>query len=661
MLPWRRVGSLRAGALLVALTGVPALAQPVNDRCVAGPAVTSLPYSDVQPVGSATLEVGEDQPSCASDLAHTVWYSMTPPVDAVYAFSTCGSDFDTAVQLYEGPSCTALDQLTTLCNDDWDLCGPGATQSTVLFRRPGGPDQVVFAQVGSKGPAAGTLRFSMQLVPKATNDQCEAARLINHPVFREVVDIANVGAGEPEDRATLSRCGVAGNVHLGDAAHSVWYRYTPPTAGQVVIDTSGSNTPVVVAVFKDRPNACERLGTRVGCQANRPVTFDAEAGQGYRIYVATPTPVPPDILIFRLTGPNHAPVARAVAPAVVAPGAPAALNAVGSVDPDNDPITYAWRQTSGPPVALSDPADIRPSFTAPLVTADTPLEFQLAVSDGAAVTTASVTVTVSDTASDTDRDGVPLPRDRCPNTRAGEVVDADGCSCRDGGHAGCSGDGDPCAPGRCDPTTAQCLPDPAPLGTPCPDDGNLCTQDICDGVGTCAHPLVECARSCRSDGCDPASGQCLGVALPPGTRCAEDGDPCTDDVCDVTGTCAHPPARSFTGATCRIEALAARFAGHSDIPGRSATRLARLISETWVGIVTAEAAATVGDSRRARRRLSRAARALTRFTRLVVQLEARRKLPSPEAGMLLDAAQDAALDIAELRATLSVPGRRPRR
>jgi hypothetical protein len=658
----RRPGPLAATAVLLALASAPAPvdAQPVNDACLAAPAVTSLPYLDVEQTGAATLEPGETQPACTTELAHSVWYSMTPPIDALYSFSTCGSDFDTVIQLYDGQSCTVLTQDAGLCGDDWDLCGPGSTQSTVLARRHGTPLELVHAQVGSKGPVAGTLRFAMQIIPKATNDGCDAARVINHPVFREVQDIADVGS-DAADRSTLTDCGVVGTVRLGDSPHSVWYRYTPPVAGPVVIDPTGTNTAVAVAVFEDGPEGCAHLGARVGCQANRPVLFTAVAGQAYLIYVATPTLVPPDTLVFRLTGANQAPVAHAVGPTLAAPGAPVALTAVGSTDPDNDPLTYAWRQTSGPSVALSDPAALVTIFTAPQVTADTPLGFQLTVTDGAAVATAAVVVTVSETAADPDHDGVPLPRDRCPNTPPGEVVDENGCSCSDAGHVPCPGGNDACAPGRCDPATAACVPDPAPSGTPCPDDGNLCTMDVCNGVGACTHPPVQCARACRADGCDPATGQCLGTPLPAGTGCADDGDPCTDDVCDQSGSCTHPPTGSFTGVACRVAALAARVAGHPTVPARPAARLARFIDETRAGIVTAEASAIVGDGRRARHRLAHAARALTRFTRLVLRLEVHRKFSSLDAGPLLDAAQEAALDLAELRATLGGPGRRPRR
>src|SRR5262245_8456482 len=162
----------RAGALAVCLVMVAAphraRAQPVNDACIARPSVTSLPFLDVEAIGAATLEPGERAPACgAGGFDHSVWYALTPPLDGVYAFSTCGSDFDTVVQLYDGTACETIERADGLCNDDSDLCGPGSRQSEVVVRRARGPRTVLFAQVGSAGPAAGTLRFSMRLVPRA--------------------------------------------------------------------------------------------------------------------------------------------------------------------------------------------------------------------------------------------------------------------------------------------------------------------------------------------------------------------------------------------------------------------------------------------------------------------------------------------------------------
>src|SRR5207244_9494548 len=67
-----------------------------------------------------------------------------------------------------------------------------------------------------------------------------------------------------------------------------------------------------------------------------------------------------------------------------------------------------------------------------------------------------------------------------------------------------------------------------PAGTACPDDGNPCTLDQCDGSSnSCQHPVGNA-----------------------GAACPDDGDSCTTDTCDGTNsTCQHPPGHA--GAVCR--------------------------------------------------------------------------------------------------------------
>lgn len=96
------------------------------------------------------------------------------------------------------------------------------------------------------------------------------------------------------------------------------------------------------------------------------------------------------------TGTNAAPNAVAGAGQRVVSGALVTLNGGGSNDPDGDVLTYSWTQTLGPGVILSDPMVAQPTFTAPNVSSDTLLQFQLAVSDPAGlVDSASVSVTVT--------------------------------------------------------------------------------------------------------------------------------------------------------------------------------------------------------------------------------------------------------------------------
>jgi choice-of-anchor B domain-containing protein len=93
---------------------------------------------------------------------------------------------------------------------------------------------------------------------------------------------------------------------------------------------------------------------------------------------------------------NSAPNSIAGTSQFVNVGATVTLNGSGSNDVDGDTLTYAWSQTLGPVVALSSPASATTNFTAPTVTSDTLLRFQLLVSDAGGLTdTSTVNVTVS--------------------------------------------------------------------------------------------------------------------------------------------------------------------------------------------------------------------------------------------------------------------------
>ena len=108
------------------------------------------------------------------------------------------------------------------------------------------------------------------------------------------------------------------------------------------------------------------------------------------------------------------------------------------------------------------------------------------------------------------------------------------------------GDGTDCEvggdPGRCSAGTCRGLCEDQDC-----DDGNPCTVDTCDpSNGSCPNPDVPDGTACN-DGGNPGectAGLCVGLCV--GVLC-DDGNECTDDICDpATGNCTYPDVADDT-------------------------------------------------------------------------------------------------------------------
>ncbi|MDX1509585.1 MAG: Calx-beta domain-containing protein, partial [Woeseiaceae bacterium] len=95
--------------------------------------------------------------------------------------------------------------------------------------------------------------------------------------------------------------------------------------------------------------------------------------------------------IFDGSGSNQAPNAVAGASQTANSGANVILSGSASNDPDGDALDYLWTQTLGPSVTISNAMSQNASFTAPTVTSDTLLRFQLRVTDPNGLTDTSTT------------------------------------------------------------------------------------------------------------------------------------------------------------------------------------------------------------------------------------------------------------------------------
>jgi hypothetical protein len=133
-------------------------------------------------------------------------------------------------------------------------------------------------------------------------------------------------------------------------------------------------------------------------------------------------------------------------------------------------------------------------------------------------------------------------------------------------HSGSPCSGFPECRDVCDEPSRGCV---APFFYPCSSDGNSCTEDVCNGLGSCTHLpsngscddgvfcngpdfcsggacLIHAGDPCSGgadcfDACDESTGACLS---PAGSACSDDGNVCTDDSCDGGGTCLHEPNTS---------------------------------------------------------------------------------------------------------------------
>ncbi len=113
--------------------------------------------------------------------------------------------------------------------------------------------------------------------------------------------------------------------------------------------------------------------------------------------------------------------------------------------------------------------------------------------------------------------------------------------------------GDPCIANTdchvtCDEGSDQCAPTPF---VPCGEDGNACTDDVCDGGGVCTHPPLPGGTICRAQAtaCDVAEACAGGGAPCPEDSLVPNGTPCGDQ-CTSAGTCQDGECAGGTPLQC---------------------------------------------------------------------------------------------------------------
>jgi hypothetical protein len=242
------------------------LSAPPNDNFSAAAALSGSSASDTGTNAEATGETGEPDHSGDSDPLNSVWWNWTAPSDGLVVVDTHGSDFDTTLGVYIG---SAVDNLIEL--------GSSTGGFRVFFAARAG--SVYRIAVDGYADSTGSIALNLNLTPWAANDDfADAATLTGSSDSDTANNFASTGEiGEPDHASASS------------PRNSLWWKWTAPSTGGVVIDTFGSDFNTTLAVYTGATvNALTEVASNnnyaAGSSQSR-VSFQAVASTTYYIAV----------------------------------------------------------------------------------------------------------------------------------------------------------------------------------------------------------------------------------------------------------------------------------------------------------------------------------------------------------------------------------------
>jgi MYXO-CTERM domain-containing protein len=350
---------------------------------VAFPAGDALDLADVPAFGSSTVEIPVTLGEPASEMFQELDLALTLNNEA-----TCQTTV-TRASLARGNFDIApgqRDDAESLQTNWRELNGAGAPGVWARAESDQAPGTHVYhgdnrssvtdasfltprLQVGTDDPFVITFQHRYQFESGTSNGQ---------PVFFDggLIELSSDGGVTFRDVSTLAKPGYTGtlggstsNPLLGRAA------YTGTSVGHPALQTVTLNFGHSLA------GNSVVLRFRIGTDASVGAAgWDIDAIEASGIANQPFLTVVPD---QAPCAPNLAPVASAGPDLTVPGGTEVILDASGSSDPEGREVLFAWAQSEGPAVALSEVQSAITSFVAPVVAEDTLLRFQVSVSDRA--------------------------------------------------------------------------------------------------------------------------------------------------------------------------------------------------------------------------------------------------------------------------------------
>jgi hypothetical protein len=204
-------------------------AQVANDDCSGAiPLVLDTGYTMNT---KAATSANDPTNVCGGPFGRSVWFRVTPPRNGMLTLSTCGSDFDTAFQVYTG---TCTNRVPVLCSDDLGPACP-THQASANFLVYSNVTYLV--AVGGYTGAWGNLRIVASM-PPPPNDQCSGAIALSSGV-RVTISTAN---------ATTNNDPQPNCYGLTGFGSGVWFSFTPVTNDLITIDTA-TDFSTVTAIY----------------------------------------------------------------------------------------------------------------------------------------------------------------------------------------------------------------------------------------------------------------------------------------------------------------------------------------------------------------------------------------------------------------------------
>lgn len=189
----------------------------------------------------------------------SVWWEFTAPTTGRVRVSTAGSNFDTTMGVYIGPALWLLAEL-----DSDDDSGPEFT-SEVEFLAIGGDTYVI--AVDGYGGSSGTVQLALDFnaLDTPNNDGFSGRSTLEGDSI--TIQANNRDAGRESGEPT----------HGGNpGGASLWWTWTPTTAGTVTVNTNGSSLDTTLGIYTG-----ENLGSLT------TVATDDDSGTGYASLIET--------------------------------------------------------------------------------------------------------------------------------------------------------------------------------------------------------------------------------------------------------------------------------------------------------------------------------------------------------------------------------------